>query len=296
MRYNQYYPIDVLNGPGTRCTLFVSGCEHQCRGCYNQSTWSLDSGVPFTQELSDRIIADLQDTRIKRRGLSLSGGDPLHPANLADVLALVKRVRTECPGKDIWCWTGYTLETLTPEQQEVVDQVDALIDGKFVEELKDPSLVWHGSSNQRVHKFNRTPASQDYRWFPVDFISRISTGDLEKAVREFKARLPAFGEYRPSLQRDLAIVGDANAICRRCSEVQQSVDRSVSIKDVKIETDGTVTALVRHPKIRAEGEFKLIPRLFGTRVTPTELTDITFVTIDYDFVQKDQTNQEGNQQ
>ena len=86
MRYNQYYPIDVLNGPGTRCTLFVSGCEHQCRGCYNQSTWSLDSGVPFTQELSDQIIADLQDTKIKRRGLSLSGGDPLHPANLADVL------------------------------------------------------------------------------------------------------------------------------------------------------------------------------------------------------------------
>ncbi|MCG7588211.1 4Fe-4S cluster-binding domain-containing protein, partial [Photobacterium sp. OFAV2-7] len=82
MNYLNYYPVDVVNGPGTRCTLFVSGCEHQCRGCYNKNTWRLDCGHPFTQEMEDQIISDLNDTRIKRRGLSLSGGDPLHPANL----------------------------------------------------------------------------------------------------------------------------------------------------------------------------------------------------------------------
>ena len=71
MNYHQYYPIDVVNGPGTRCTLFVAGCIHQCRGCYNQSTWRVDSGVEFTQLMEDRIIQDLQDTRIPRRGLSL---------------------------------------------------------------------------------------------------------------------------------------------------------------------------------------------------------------------------------
>ena len=120
MHYHKYYPIDVINGPGTRCTLFVSGCEHQCRGCYNQSTWRPDSGHPFTETLADQIIADLNDTRIKRRGLTLSGGDPLHPANVPDVLALVQRVRNECPGKDIWMWTGYLLADLTPQQQEVV--------------------------------------------------------------------------------------------------------------------------------------------------------------------------------
>ena len=151
MNYHQYYPIDVVNGPGTRCTLFVSGCEHQCRGCYNQSTWRTDSGHPFTQEMADRIIADLNDTKIKRRGITFSGGDPLHPANQADVLALVKRIRAECPGKDIWMWTGYLLAELTPGQQEITALIDVLVDGKFVLELADPSLVWRGSSNQVIH-------------------------------------------------------------------------------------------------------------------------------------------------
>ncbi len=154
MNYHKYYPVDVVNGTGTRCTLFVSGCIHQCRGCYNQSTWKLDSGIPFTQELEDKIIEDLNDTEIKRQGLSLSGGDPLHPNNVPYVLKLVKRVREECPGKDIWLWTGYKLSELNEEQKEVVSYLDVMIDGKFVQELKDPSLHWRGSSNQIIHCFN----------------------------------------------------------------------------------------------------------------------------------------------
>ena len=153
MNYHQYYPVDVVNGPGTRCTLFVSGCEHQCRGCYNQSTWRTDSGHPFTQAMEDQIIADLNDPRIRRRGLSLSGGDPLHPANVSAILALVKRVKAECPGKDIWLWTGYTLAELTPEQQAVIPYIDALVDGKFVQEQADPGLIWRGSANQIIHRF-----------------------------------------------------------------------------------------------------------------------------------------------
>ncbi|KAB7653669.1 anaerobic ribonucleoside-triphosphate reductase-activating protein [Plesiomonas shigelloides] len=153
MNYHQYYPVDVVNGPGTRCTLFVSGCEHQCRGCYNQSTWRTDSGHPFTQAMEDQIIADLNDPRIRRRGLSLSGGDPLHPANVSAILELVKRVKAECPGKDIWLWTGYTLAELTPEQQAVIPYIDALVDGKFVQEQADPGLVWRGSANQIIHRF-----------------------------------------------------------------------------------------------------------------------------------------------
>jgi anaerobic ribonucleoside-triphosphate reductase activating protein len=151
MYYHHYYPVDVINGPGTRVTLFVSGCEHHCIGCYNQSTWRPDSGTLFDQAMSDRIIDDLNDTRIKRRGLSLSGGDPLHPVNLASVLALVKRVRAECPTKDIWCWTGYQLATLTPQQRELVMLLDVLVDGKFEQALADPGLLWRGSSNQQIH-------------------------------------------------------------------------------------------------------------------------------------------------
>lgn len=151
MNYHQYYPVDVVNGPGTRCTLFVSGCVHECKGCYNKSTWRLNSGMPFTQEMEDRIIADLNDTRIKRQGLSLSGGDPLHPQNVPAILKLVERVRSECPGKDIWIWTGYLLSELTEQQMKVVNQINVLIDGKFVLALKDPSLLWRGSSNQVIH-------------------------------------------------------------------------------------------------------------------------------------------------
>ncbi|PWC10973.1 anaerobic ribonucleoside-triphosphate reductase-activating protein [Brenneria corticis] len=151
MNYHQYYPVDVVNGPGTRCTLFVSGCVHQCPGCYNKSTWRLNSGQPFTAELEDRIIADLQDTEIPRQGLTLSGGDPLHPQNVPDVLRLVKRVRAQCPGKDIWLWTGYVLAELTEEQRQVASLINVLVDGKFVEDLKDPALIWRGSSNQVIH-------------------------------------------------------------------------------------------------------------------------------------------------
>ncbi|GHX93695.1 anaerobic ribonucleoside-triphosphate reductase activating protein [Vibrio cholerae] len=153
MNYHQYYPIDVVNGPGTRCTLFVSGCVHQCKGCYNQSTWSLSSGHRYTQEMEDKIIADLKDTRIKRRGLSLSGGDPMHPANLSVVLQLVQRVKTECPDKDIWLWTGYTLAELDNSQQALLPYIDVLVDGKFIQEHADPGLEWRGSANQVIHRF-----------------------------------------------------------------------------------------------------------------------------------------------
>lgn len=152
MNIHQYYPVDVVNGPGTRCTLFVAGCVHECPGCYNKSTWRLNSGVHFTREMEDQIIRDLNDTRVKHQGLSLSGGDPLHPQNVPDVLHLVRRVREECPGKDIWVWTGYKLEELTPAQMEVVDLINTLVDGKFVQDLRDPSLIWRGSSNQVVHR------------------------------------------------------------------------------------------------------------------------------------------------
>jgi anaerobic ribonucleoside-triphosphate reductase activating protein len=156
MNYSKYYPIDVLNGEGTRCTLFVSGCSHQCKGCYNQSTWSPDAGDFFSEQLADQIIIDLKDQRIKKQGLTLSGGDPLHPANVGDVLKLVKRVKAECVDKDIWMWTGYVLAELNEQQQEIVDLIDVLIDGKFEQDLADPGLAWRGSANQVIHRFNQT--------------------------------------------------------------------------------------------------------------------------------------------
>ena len=159
MRIHRYYAVDIVNGPGTRCTLFVAGCEHQCRGCYNQSTWRLDSGVPFTLEMEEQLIADLNDQRIPRQGLSLSGGDPLHPHNVPHIRRLVKRVRRECPSKDIWLWTGYEMAELSAAQREVVAEIDVLIDGRFIEAEKDARLLWRGSRNQKIW-YLRQPQSE----------------------------------------------------------------------------------------------------------------------------------------
>ena len=160
MNISNYLSVDVVNGQGTRATLFVSGCIHKCKGCYNQKTWNKDFGYAFTKEMEDRIIEDLSNTMIKRRGLSLSGGDPLYSGNLETINKLIDRVRLECKGKDIWLWSGYTLDELednakTGNEEDVirlniVKKVDVFIDGKFEKDKYDPDLKWKGSANQRV--------------------------------------------------------------------------------------------------------------------------------------------------
>ncbi|WP_439239652.1 anaerobic ribonucleoside-triphosphate reductase-activating protein [Lonepinella sp. BR2919] len=156
MNYLQYYPVDIINGEGTRCTLFVSGCEHACKGCYNQKSWSFSAGLPFDNAMEQQIIRDLQDTRIKRQGLTLSGGDPLHPRNVECLLPFVKRVKQQCPDKDIWLWTGYTLAELNEQQRKMLPYIDVLIDGKFIQEQADPSLVWRGSANQVIYRLKES--------------------------------------------------------------------------------------------------------------------------------------------
>lgn len=152
MNYAKYVPVDFVNGVGVRCTLFVTGCQHKCHGCYNKTTWNPREGFAFTQEMEDQIIADLKCTKIERSGLSLSGGDPMYRDNVNSILKLVKRVKEECPDKNIWMWTGFTLDQLKedPLRKEILSYIDVLVDGKFVEELKDPELAFRGSSNQNI--------------------------------------------------------------------------------------------------------------------------------------------------
>lgn len=150
MHFSAYYPTDVVNGPGVRCTLFVSGCTHACEGCYNRATWGFKHGELFTDAILEQIITDLNDTRIVRQGLSISGGDPLHPRNLDAVAKIVEAVRDHCPGKDIWCWTGYRVESLSAEQQGVAKWLDVLVDGPYIAAQKSPQLAWQGSDNQRI--------------------------------------------------------------------------------------------------------------------------------------------------
>ncbi len=161
MNYHDLYECDFNNGKGARVTLFVSGCTHGCKGCYNVETWNPKSGKPFTTEVEDHIINLLKDEKINRKGLSLSGGDPLHEDNLVAIANLIGRVRTECPDKDIWMWTGYTLEELEKEENRtmrfrhgIVKACDVLIDGKFEQDKYKANLRWKGSENQIIHNFS----------------------------------------------------------------------------------------------------------------------------------------------
>lgn len=149
MNYATIKDCDIANGPGVRVSLFVSGCTRGCPGCFNKPAQDFHYGSPFTSEVEDRVVGMVSRSYIK--GLSLLGGDPLEPCNRDALLPLLRRLRSELPDKDVWCWTGYSLEDLTrPNDQEFLALIDVLVDGPFVQELKDVSLLWKGSSNQRV--------------------------------------------------------------------------------------------------------------------------------------------------
>ncbi|MDR3313500.1 MAG: anaerobic ribonucleoside-triphosphate reductase activating protein [Oscillospiraceae bacterium] len=148
-------PHDIANGVGVRVSLFVSGCEHACPACFNPEAWDFSFGEPYTDATESRILAALAPEHI--RGLTLLGGEPLHPRNRAVVCALAERVRQTYPAKDIWCYTGYHFEQeLLPECQRdpvlrrLLEQLDTLVDGRFVEAKKNLSLRFRGSENQRV--------------------------------------------------------------------------------------------------------------------------------------------------
>lgn len=152
--YSGYLPFDILNGTGVRNTIFFSGCEHYCKGCFSKKTWSFTNGNPFTKEVEDRIINDLNNDSRPLDGLSILGGEPLHPNNIETVIHLCQRVKSETKNKNIWLWTGYTLENFTASQKRILPLVDTIVDGKFVQELASKKLKFRGSSNQRIHVLN----------------------------------------------------------------------------------------------------------------------------------------------
>ena len=153
MNFADIKRVDVANGPGVRVSLFVSGCTHRCPGCFNPETWDFAFGAPFGEEQLRELLTLLDKPYI--RGLSLLGGEPFEPENQGAVLALVRRARRELPQKDIWCYTGYLFEELAAGQvgahgRDLLEQLDVLVDGPFVEAQKDLKLRFRGSGNQRI--------------------------------------------------------------------------------------------------------------------------------------------------
>jgi len=146
MRYHNITKDDMLNGDGLRVVLWVSGCSHKCKGCHNPITWDPKCGLEFDESARNEIFAELDKDYVS--GITFSGGDPLHPANIHDITELAAMIRQIYPHKTIWLYTGYQWEEV--QYLDIVQYIDILVDGKFVEELKDNNLHWKGSSNQNV--------------------------------------------------------------------------------------------------------------------------------------------------
>ncbi len=156
MNYGTIKNCDVANGPGVRISLFVSGCRHHCKGCFNAETWDFQYGQPYTEETEKEILALLKPSYIE--GFSLLGGEPFEPENQVVLVTLLKRIRETYPEKTIWCYTGYLYDVDLPVggrvHTEVTDEmlsyIDVLVDGEFIEAEKDLTLVFRGSRNQRI--------------------------------------------------------------------------------------------------------------------------------------------------
>lgn len=160
MNYASIKPVDIANGLGCRVSLFVSGCPHQCKGCFNKETWDSGYGEEFTKEIEKKIIRLLSPHYIK--GLSLLGGEPLTIPHLLSLGHLLETVKNTYPDKDIWCYTGYLYDDVIkmantcPHYQDIVSKIDVLVDGPFIEELKVPNLRFRGSTNQNIIDFKKS--------------------------------------------------------------------------------------------------------------------------------------------
>ena len=146
MRYHNITKDDMLNGDGLRVVLWVSGCGHHCKECHNPITWDPDGGLPFDEAAKQEIFEELGKPYIS--GITFSGGDPLYPANMAEVTELAKEIRERFPDKTIWLYTGGLWEDIC--RMEIIPYIDVLVDGEFEVERKELNLQWKGSANQRV--------------------------------------------------------------------------------------------------------------------------------------------------
>ena len=173
MNYADIKKIDVANGEGVRVSVFVSGCNHHCKGCFNQCAWDFNYGKEFSEKEEQQIIEYMNHDYIS--GLSLLGGEPLEPRNQEGLLPLVKKVKEKFPNKDIWCYTGFDFEKDVVEKmaknnettRELLKYIDIIVDGKFEEDKKDLKLQFRGSSNQKI----------------VDVKKSLQTGKIVKEIQ-----------------------------------------------------------------------------------------------------------------
>lgn len=184
MNYAVIKKFDIANGPGVRVSLFVSGCRHRCKNCFNAEAWDFSYGNPFESSTLDEIITALSPRHIQ--GFSILGGEPFEPENQECVCEILQKIRAELPDKDIWCYTGFEFDSQllagTVGDKETVKKIlrniDVLVDGKFVEELKSPDLIFRGSSNQRIIDVQKSLEKGEVVWLDGKWQRRMGSGDI----------------------------------------------------------------------------------------------------------------------
>jgi len=184
LNYATIKKFDIANGPGVRVSLFVSGCRHFCKNCFNSEAWDFSYGKEYTEAVLEDIIKSLSPDYIT--GFSLLGGEPFEPENQEGVLKTLRTIKEKLPGKDIWVYTGFTydadllagkvgkLETV----KEILKYIDVLVDGKFVEELKSPDLLFRGSSNQRIIDVKKSLNVDETVWLDGVWQRRMGSGNI----------------------------------------------------------------------------------------------------------------------
>jgi len=147
MRYNKIRKMDISNGPGVRVSIFMQGCNFNCKNCFNPETHDFNGGKEFTDETINRVLELCENKNVE--GLSILGGEPMNPQNIEGTTKLAKAFKEKFPEKNIWAWSGYTFDNYIKDK-DIAKYLDVLVDGQFVEEEKNPTLEWKGSANQRV--------------------------------------------------------------------------------------------------------------------------------------------------
>ena len=147
MRYNKIRKMDIADGPGVRVSIFMQGCAFNCKNCFNPETHDFNAGKEFTDDTINRVLELCDNDTI--RGLSILGGEPMHPKNIEGTTKLAKKFKEIFPDKDIWVWSGFLFDK-NLKDKEVLKYIDVLVDGQYIDELHNPTLKWKGSSNQRV--------------------------------------------------------------------------------------------------------------------------------------------------
>lgn len=157
MKYNRIRKMDISNGPGVRVSIFIQGCEFHCKDCFNPETWDFKCGNEFTDDTIKKVLDLCDYDHIE--GLTILGGEPMHPINIEGTTKLAKEFKKRFPKKSLWVWTGFLYEGI--KDKEVFNYIDVLVDGQFKTELFSPLLRWRGSSNQRVIDINKTKKNGD---------------------------------------------------------------------------------------------------------------------------------------